>query len=121
MLLGKKVEDYNDKEVIEAFSMIKEYLKNSGEILNLGGHRVKYIDYHVVSETEDMIMGFEDELVYVGTTYSGGVEIGETYMGMHERDFSIPNMKGFLKQIDEKDLQVIIISVCASRALRKSR
>ena len=121
MLLGKKVLDYNQKEVLEAFGMVKEYLKITGNILNLGGYRVKYIDYHIVREIEGELWGFEDELVYVGKTYSGDKEIGDTYMGMHEKQFNVSEVHGFLKQIDKKDLERIIVGVCASRALRKER
>lgn len=117
MVLRKKVEEYSDAEVVRVFYMVKEYLKVSGEILELGGHRVKYMDYHVVCEREGELMGFEDELVYVGDSYSGDKKLGEVYMGMHEKEFTIPNMRGFLRQIDSKKLERIIVSVCASRAL----
>ena len=121
MILGKEVEKYNNEEVVKVFGMVKEYLKNTKETLKLGGYTVKYIDYHVVRETEDELFGFEDELVYVGKRYSGDKEICDTYMGMNERQFNISQMHDFLKQIDKKDLESIIVGVCASRALKKER
>lgn len=117
MLINKKVEDYTNAEAEEVFSHLKDYLKHSGETLDLGGRRIKYIDYLVVREIGDELYGFEDELVFVCETWSGDERLDDTYIGMHERELTSNAKKSFLKEIEPKTLEKIIFGQLASKAL----
>lgn len=117
MLIKKKVEDYTNAESEEVFSHLKEYLKRSGEVLEVGGRKVKYIDYLIVREIEDQLYGFEDELVFVCETWSGNKRLDDTYLGMHERTLTSNAKKNFLREIEPKTLERIIVGQLASKAL----
>ena len=119
MLIGKTVEEYSNAEAEEVFSHLKNYLKHSGETLDIGGRRVKYIDCLVVREIEGQAYGFEDELVYVCETWSGNKKLDDTYLGMHERELTAKAKRKLLSEIEPKTLEKIILTQLASKVLYK--
>ena len=113
------INSLNDSDIVELFYDVKEYLKRSGEILDLKGYRVKYIDYHVVREVSGEPMGFQDELVYVGKSYSNE-GVSDIYMGMNERGFNVKDMRKLLENIECDKLERILVSLSASEVLTKN-
>lgn len=109
-----------DYEIVDLFYAVKEYLKRSGEVLELNGYRVKYIDFHVVREVQGEQFGFQNELVYVGKSYSDD-KVEDVYMGMNEKSFIVSDMRKFLENIKVEILERIVVSLTASTVLGKNK
>lgn len=118
---GKTVSDYTDLDVVKVFEMLKRYLKVSKDIMEIDGYRVKYVDYHIVSEEEGILKGFEDELVYVAECFKDGVKVEDKYIGMGERGLSIQGRRSILKGVSIDTLNSIILGSTLSGLKKKER
>lgn len=121
MITDKNIADYTNEEVLRVFDMVKSHLKRSDKVLKLNGYKVKYIDYHIVRETEEGHMGYEDEIVYIAECFEDGKKVEDSYLGMNEKEFTVVNMRNFLSNIDRDELNSIILGNAFYSVKRKER